>query len=201
MSVSAEDKMALDRMLFFSDAVFAIAITLLVLDLKLPAVGLEGTEPEFQQALLQLLPSLIGFLWSFILIGQTWIEHHRMGRHLAATDRGLLWWDLALLMFVVLMPFTTSLVSEHFASGTAVALYAAAFGLLGACKVGLWRHAHKRGLIHGHGHEVKEIGRRVWATPIVSSAVTLLAIVGVPYAYVLFITIPMVAQFLATRAP
>lgn len=199
MSTGAEDKLALDRMLFFSDAVFAIAITLLVLDLKLPAVGLENTEPEFQQALLRLIPSLIGFLWSFVLIGQTWIEHHRIGRFLVRTDRGLLWWDLALLMFVVLMPFTTSLVSEHFASGTAVSLYAAVFGLLGACKVGLWRHAIEHSLILGHGNEIKEIGRRVWAAPIVSAAVALLAIAGVPYAYILFVTIPMVAQFLARR--
>ena len=199
MSASAEDKVALDRMLFFSDAVFAIAITLLVLDLKLPTVGAEGGETAFQEALLGLLPSAIGFLWSFVLIGQTWIEHHRMGRFLAGTDRGLLWWDLALLMFVALMPFTTSLVSEHFASGTAVGLYAAAFGLLGMCKVGLWRHAQHRGLIHGHPKEVQEIGRRVWATPIVSLAVVLLAIVGVPYAYTLFVTIPVIARFLAAR--
>jgi uncharacterized membrane protein len=73
-----------------------------------------------------MIPVFIGFVLSFILIGQAWIEHHRIGGFLTKIDRGSLWLNLLLLMFVALIPFATSLVSEYFYSNTAVALYACA---------------------------------------------------------------------------
>jgi uncharacterized membrane protein len=198
MSRDPGEERGVERMLFFSDAVFAIAITLLVLELKVPPD--EGTAAQdLGQTLLPSLPAALGFLGSFLLIGQTWIEHHRIGQVLVGADRGLLWWDLALLMFVAVMPFTTALVSEYFDSPLAVALYVAGIGALSLCKAMFWRHAHAHGFTRGDKAEIDEIGRRVWASPIVSAVVLTLALVRVPYVFVGFVLIPVMARLLVGR--
>ena len=199
MKEFSKGKIGLDRMLFFSDAVFAIAITLLALELKVPIESTGGGELQLQQALLGLIPTAIGFVVSFLLVGQTWIEHHRIGELLSGIDRGLLWWDLLLLLFVASIPFATSLVSSHYASKTAVSLYATGFGLLGACKARFWHHAVRRGLVHAAGNVTREIGRRVGAAPIVSAVVIILALLGIPYSYVVFGAIPLVARILSDQ--
>jgi len=197
MSSHPDEHLEIERMLFFSDAVFAIAITLLALELKVPAQSVVTSENQLGQTLLGMLLVVIGFAWSFLLIGQTWIEHHRIGKFLTGTDRGLLWWNLFLLFFVALMPFTTALISEYFVSPIATIIYAAGFSGLSLCKVGLWRHAQSKGLIKGDRAETHEIGRRIWASPLVSLSVVLLAWVGVPYAYFGFLLIPVVARILS----
>src|SRR5262245_59528459 len=95
--------LAFERLLFFSDAVFAIAITLLVIEIRVPEHA-GASDGELARALLSRLPQIIGFLISFFLIGQTWIEHHRMCRLLAGYDLGLVWRNLCLLLFVAFMP-------------------------------------------------------------------------------------------------
>jgi uncharacterized membrane protein len=197
MNKKSEDHMELERLLYFSDAVFAIAITLLALELKVPAHEAALNELEFRRALLAMLPTVIGFISSFILIGQTWIEHHRIGKLLMGVNRGILWRNLSLLFFVAIMPFTTALVSEYFASPTAISVYAVCFSCLGLCKVGLWRYAQSSGLIKGDQREVREVSRRIWASPIVSLGVLVLAMVGIPYVYFGFLLIPLIASLLS----
>jgi len=186
----------LERLLLFSDGVFAIAITLLVIEIRVPAAGPDPGEAALGAALLALLPQLIGFVVSFFLIGQTWIEHHRIGRHLAAVDVGTLWWNLLLLFFVAFMPFSTALLSEHIASRIAVTVYALSFAGLGLAKAGLWRHAVRGGQVKAERPVVRGISRRVWATPLTAVLVAAAAIAGVPFAFVGFALIPPIAALL-----
>ncbi len=80
-------RVQLERMTFFSDAIFAIAMTLLVVEVKLPALH-HPTGPELGQALWALLPNYVGFLVSFLVLGRFWIIHHDvMGLLRAATPR------------------------------------------------------------------------------------------------------------------
>jgi uncharacterized membrane protein len=130
-------------MLFFSDAVFAIAITLLAIEIKIPTIQHYGSESELAIALLQSISKITGFLVSFMLIGQTWIEHHRICGYLINFDSGLLWNNLILLLFIAFMPFVTDLLSEYYWSRVAICLYALSFAGLGLAKVFLWRHAVK----------------------------------------------------------
>jgi len=99
------DQLAFERMLFFSDAVFAIAITLLVIEIKVPVLPHGATDRELGFALVGLIPRFVGFIISFFLVGQTWVEHHRIGRQLQRYERGLLWSNLWMLFFVAAMPF------------------------------------------------------------------------------------------------
>lgn len=103
----------LERMILFSDAVFAIAITLLVIEIKVPGLDKEINEKAILLALERLIPKFIGFLLSFFLIGLYWTIHHRMfGFLIAYTDR-LMWLNLLFLLSIVFMPFSTAFYSEY----------------------------------------------------------------------------------------
>lgn len=114
----------LERMILFSDAVFAIAITLLAIELKLPTelkindaiVELDrhtATDNLLLHGLAEMIGKFIGFFISFFIIGLYWIIHHRMFGFVINYDRKLLWLNLVFLMAIVLMPFSTAFYSEY----------------------------------------------------------------------------------------
>ncbi|MCO4292626.1 TMEM175 family protein [Solitalea sp. MAHUQ-68] len=104
----------LERMILFSDAVFAIAITLLVIELKIPEISLnELTDHKLFESLVELLPRIIGFLVSFFLIGLYWTIHHRIFGFVVNYDQKLLWLNLFFLLAVVLMPFSSGFYSAY----------------------------------------------------------------------------------------
>ena len=110
----------LERLILFSDAVFAIAITLLVIEIKIPGkedlekMGFpEITDTGLLHALARLIPKFIGFLISFLLIGQYWIVHHRMFGYVINFTQRLIWLNLLFLLAVALMPFSTGFYSYY----------------------------------------------------------------------------------------
>ena len=112
----------------FSDGVFAIAITLLVLDLKVPRELAEGRTLE--QALLAQWPAYLAFVSSFMTILIMWVNHHRMFTLIGRSDDRLLFYNGLLLMGVTVVPFPTSLVAEylrHDGQRTAALIYSATF--------------------------------------------------------------------------
>ena len=117
-----------DRLEAFSDGVIAVAITLLALDL-----GVAG--PGHGSLLSQLgdhWPSFVAYLISFFTIGIIWVNHHDLFKNIAYVDRTLLFLNLVLLLFVVVIPFATSTMAKHLTSGNqdahvAMAIYAIAF--------------------------------------------------------------------------
>ena len=103
-----ERRLPKGRMEAFSDGVFAIAITLLVLELKVPPTG-----PDLRTALLEEWPAYLGYLISFAFIGGSWIAHSTTTGFLRAVDGGWMRLNLVLLLLVSLLPFTTSLMATH----------------------------------------------------------------------------------------
>ncbi len=105
----------LERLILFSDAVFAIAITLMVLEIKIPAS--DWTKPittqKLNQYLVELLPNIFGFVSSFFIVGYYWTNHHRMFGYITNFDGRVIWLNLLLLFFVAILPFTTNLASEY----------------------------------------------------------------------------------------
>lgn len=134
----------LERLILFSDAVFAIAITLLAIELKVPSIPWkDATDAALDASLMEMIPKFIGFLVSFFLIGLYWTVHHRMFGYVVAYTNKLLWLNLIFLLGVVLMPFSTAFYSEYVALmlDTPVILYAANISFLGFASFFLWRHA------------------------------------------------------------
>lgn len=103
----------LERMVLFSDAVFAIAITLLIIEVKVPEIHEQVTDKLLLQALAHLIPKFVGFIVSFLLIGMYWTVHHRIFGFVIHYNRRLLWINLFFLFFIVLMPFSTGFYSEY----------------------------------------------------------------------------------------
>jgi uncharacterized membrane protein len=110
---TAKTDHALERMVFFSDAVFAIAITLLVIELHAPEFPRGTSDLVHIQALAHLVPNLIGFAVSFMVIGMFWMGHHRAFCLAAHYSPRVLGWNLCLLGMIAFMPFVTAYLSSN----------------------------------------------------------------------------------------
>lgn len=144
----------LERMILFSDAVFAIAITLLVIEMKIPEIPAEVlTEKTLLQSLAHLIPKFIGFLVSFMIIGLYWTVHHRLFGYVTNYNNRLLWLNLFFLMGVALMPFSTGFYSEYVFMfyKSPVIIYVTNICFLGIMNFFLWRYVSdlKRKLTEG----------------------------------------------------
>jgi uncharacterized membrane protein len=131
-----------DRVVFFSDAVFAIAITLLAVDIRVPNGEFDAAR-ELQEA----LPKITGFGISFAVIGLFWLAHHTIFRHIVAFDRRLMLINLLFLGTIAFLPYPTDLLST---SGQTAALifYAAWVAAAGLGELAIWVYAsHTPGLL------------------------------------------------------
>lgn len=133
------DKTGLDRFIFFSDALFAFAITLLVLNIQLP----DGPKADLAKQLLALWPEYIAYLIGFLSIGTFWISHHRKFRYIVGYDKNLIWLNLLLLMVIAFMPFPTSLISE-LGDSTATIFYASIMAVASLCSFFVWLYAQSK---------------------------------------------------------
>jgi uncharacterized membrane protein len=102
----------LERLVFFSDAVFAIAITLLVIEIEVPHLG-RVSDGQYWLALRELLPSFFGYALSFLVIGRFWIGHHNAFTLIDHYDGRLAWPNLFLLMAIAFMPFATAFMAAN----------------------------------------------------------------------------------------
>ena len=140
--------MSRGRLEAFSDGVFAIAITLLALEIPVPKVE-QGGLPD---ALLDQWPVYAAYVVSFAIIGIIWINHHAVFGYVERVDRGLLLLNLNLLLWVALIPWPTSLLAEYMTSGgsderAAALVYALTMTLMGVSFGGLWLYiAHRPGV-------------------------------------------------------
>lgn len=139
-----ERDVALDRLIFFSDAVFAIAITLLALDIRFPALAPTLTDAEVLQQLLALGPKYYSFGISFLAIGLYWLGHHRMFQYIARYDPILLLLNLLLLMGIAFIPFPSSVIGDY-DDRTANVFYALTLVVTGLLSAGMWLYASAGG--------------------------------------------------------
>jgi uncharacterized membrane protein len=128
---------ALERVVYFSDAIFAIAITLQVIQIPVPP----ASEHQLGSALADLAPQFFSFALSFLVIGQFWLAHHRMFRYIDRFDVSLLWLNLLLLLCVAFLPFPTALMGEHDNDRIAVVFYAMAMAATGLASAAVWHYA------------------------------------------------------------
>jgi uncharacterized membrane protein len=129
----------LERLVFFSDAVFAIAITLLVL----PLADAHLDDSDLPGQLLGLWPQLLSYGLSFLVIGTYWVAHHRTFREIVELDATLLGLNLAFLACIALLPFPTAVLGEHGNTTAGVVVYAAAMSVTGFLAATTWAYASR----------------------------------------------------------
>jgi uncharacterized membrane protein len=137
---SAQDRLGLERLIFFSDAVFAIAATLLALEIRLPVDQEVMDHAQLLTALLSIWHEYLAYLISFLVIGLFWISHHRKFRFIKRYDHGLLVLNLWFLMTIAFIPFPTSVISEY-GDRTGTIFYALTMMLAGLALTAVWWHA------------------------------------------------------------
>ena len=173
------DQLGFERIIFFSDAVFAIAVTLLALEIRLPAGALPAGEGRLTEA--QLLAQLTGmwqkylaYVISFLVIGMFWMAHHRRFRFIKRYNSTLLLLNLLVLMVVAFVPFSSSVISEYrYRIGTI--FYALTMMLLALLMAAMWGYASWRNRLVDPRLDAKQ-RRRQLLIPLATALIFLLSI-------------------------
>ena len=154
-----------ERLNAFSDGVFAIAITLLVLELKVP----EHLPPGgVISSLLDMAPRFAGHVLSFIVLGVYWVGHHNVFLHIRHHNRTLLWLNIVFLMFVGAMPFFAGLLVQHSEDPNSLVAYCANLAVAGFGLDAIWWYAtNQRRLVDKKidAHLVRLFHRRILTAP------------------------------------
>src|SRR6266568_3602964 len=163
MSIEGNERMddlkETGRLEAFSDGVFAVAITLLILNIQPPPKSLEdGPLLEF---LRKQWPMLLAFVTSFATVGIIWINHHRLFNHIKRTDNTLLVLNLLLLLVIVFIPFPTALLAQQYAAHPdqhiAAVIYSGTNVILAVCFNLLWRYASYRNRLLGKDADTRAV--------------------------------------------
>jgi uncharacterized membrane protein len=134
-------ELGLERLVFFSDAVMAIAITLLAIEIRLPQMDPSLAGNELSVRLGVLGPQIMSFVISFVVIGIYWISHHRYFSYIMRFNHRLLSLNLLFLFFIVLMPFAASLLGQYATLPLGVIIYSGEVVALGFTLGGVWWYA------------------------------------------------------------
>jgi uncharacterized membrane protein len=143
----AAGSLGLERIVFFSDAVMAIAMTLLAADLKVPQID-PATGGQLLSALAGIQTQMVSFVISFVVIGIYWLSHHRTFRYITRYDGRLALLNLVFLFFIVLMPFVARLYGEYAYLPLSTMIYSLALGGIALAQALVWLYAtHRRRLV------------------------------------------------------
>jgi uncharacterized membrane protein len=172
------ERLGLERLIFFSDAVFAIAITLLALEVRLPENASQFDNSQLLAQLLSMWPKYMGYIISFLVIGTFWVAHHRKFLMIKRYDSRLITFNLLILMVVAFIPFPSAVMSNS-GSRTATIFYALTMMLGSILYIVLWHHAERANLIDTLLTQKQR--KREYIGPFITSGIFLLSI-GISYA-------------------
>jgi uncharacterized membrane protein len=167
------------RVLAFSDGLFAIAMTLLIVSVTVPAISDHDSISEMADGLNDRLPDFTSFFISFAVIGRYWLAHHRFISLLRAIDQPLINLNLIYLAFIAFLPFPTALLGEYFENPLSIVIYAVSVGVVSGWEVVLFRRAYRDGLF------AKPISPEVYRFGVTASLLPVLFFaISIPIAFV-----------------
>ena len=185
-----------ERLVAFSDGVFAIAITLLILDIRLPdGVDLKNNDQLWSQ-LGDLWPRYLAYLLSFWLIGKFWLMHHNMFAQIEYANSGLLARNALLLLTISFIPFPTVVISQYGGLSVAAIFYALTLTLSRLASTNVWLYATHHHLLKADTPPIliKIYSMRGLVYALLFSLSTLVALIYLPAAYVMWGLTPRVTQ-------
>jgi len=178
-----------------TDGIFAVAMTLLILDIKVPLVAHPADLPP---ELLALWPRFVSYAVSFVMLGIYWVGHHNQFHLIRRTDRALLWINIVFMMTICVVPFSTALLSAYTMLPIALAVYGVNLVAIGLILYGHWAYAT-------HGHRlvdqdldpkvIRFASRRILIGPIVFAAASILSLVSPVVSLVVLMLAPIVYLF------
>jgi len=186
--------LSFERIAFFSDAVFAIAITLLVIDLRLPHFA-EFDDKALLNAMLNLIPQYVGFFVSFFVTGRFWIGHHQLFTLIDHADDAFIWRNLLLLLAIAFMPFPTAIVGEFAGLRSGVCFYALWLAFAGWMNLRLVKYAHDNLATANTGVEFKTMTRNAWMPIAIGLVACALGLLQPLLALVPLIASPLIVKF------
>jgi uncharacterized membrane protein len=133
--------LAIHRIVALTDGVFAIVMTLLVLEISIPEIAQSSLHTELPGRLLALWPKLLSYIISFIILGIFWYLHHIAFHYIKRSDNGLVWLNILFLMFIALIPFSTALFGSYGTEQLALIIYAMNIILVSATRLIIWIYA------------------------------------------------------------
>jgi uncharacterized membrane protein len=139
--------LGLDRIVFLSDGLFAIALTILVIDLRLPDLPAAAGSAEISNAISDLAPRVFAYGLSFTIISLYWVAHLRRFKLIERANSGLAYLNLLLLAFIAVIPFPTALIGEHGDLPLPVVIYAGTLSAAGIAGFLSWVYALRAGLV------------------------------------------------------
>ncbi|MEM8618668.1 MAG: TMEM175 family protein [Actinomycetota bacterium] len=188
-----------DRVATFVDAVFAIVITILVLEIGVPS---DLNEQSFREALDEVGPTLIAWIISFLLVGMYWVWHRDLFNRLRAVNRDVVWLNLIFLVPVSLIPFASAVLGDYHDDPIALRLYGIVLIAVSLTKLLLYWYVHHRPylLLAPASRRSLRIGALISAAPIVlyiaaiavadiAHEVSLVLFLAVPGSYFLLVTL------------
>ncbi len=136
-----------ERMMFFSDGIFAITVTLLILEIKVPEIPENLISTELHNALLHLIPNFLAYVLSFLILGIYWIAHHNIFMYIKHHDHVMLWLNTVFMMCVAAVPFPTALLSRYPNQQISLITYASILVVTGVMLDLIWWYATTHRLV------------------------------------------------------
>jgi len=187
--------MTTHRIEALTDGIFAVAMTLLVLNLKLPQGGVEGMEADLIDLVTGQSHVFSNYAMSFLLAAVFWIIHHQQSHFIKRTDRNHIWLNVIILMFVSLIPFSTSLINDYHDDWMASIFFGMNMFILGSLFYLNWDYATRGHRLVALSLDPRRIAvgkRRSAVTPIVSLLAMALALVDAPVSSLAYLLIPVI---------
>jgi uncharacterized membrane protein len=193
--VSGAHLLGKGRIEALTDGIFAVAMTLLVLDVKLPIQPADLDGPGLRAALLALLPKFESYVVSFIVLCVFWLGHHRLMHQVKQVDHGFLWLNLLFILFITVVPFATSLMGAYRDLDDVAVIYGVNLAAILGVQCLMWRRAMFR-LREGSATESAAMwqvvrNRYLFAFGVVAIALALalLDVAFAIYTYLLFLVV------------
>lgn len=202
-TADSPEALQLERLLFFSDAVFAIAITLLAIELKVPEVAGDLAAQELPAAITRLWPQFISFAISFLVVALFWTSHHRTFGLIRRFDYRLIWLNLLLLFGIVFLPFPTAMLGKYGDTRYAAIFYAATVGAIGLVWTLIWLYASRgRRLLDPHvpAADIRRYTLNALVTPLVFLLSMPAALINVDAARMMWMLLAVYSAIFPYRA-
>ncbi|MDP3395453.1 MAG: TMEM175 family protein [Methanoregula sp.] len=178
------------------DTIFAFAMTLLVLGMAMPQLSVSQAAAELPAYLEKLLPQFILFIIAFLVLALFWIEHHRQFHYLRIVDPTILRFNVAILIFIVLIPFTTDVSGAYDGVRIAVLLFHANILILGALFLGHWMYICHCSHLCDSEFNIDNEGARFWilaTVPVIAILGIVVAFFSPQYSLLVYLLVPIIA--------